>query len=549
MNLHPLSGKTLAKQSIDIYMQPIYPGIPILCSSTAKKAGGTLQTCSEVTSLSLVALYCRVSTDEQAQRGYSIDNQRDRLVAYCHSQGWDHYELYIDDGYTGTNLNRPALQRLLSDVRRGQAKIVVVYKLDRLSRRQRDVLHLLEDEFEARDVAFKSATEPFDTSTPLGKAMLGILAVFAQLERDTIVQRLSTGLKQRVKSGKWPGGRVPFGYRYNRETGRLEIRWSQADLVRRVFQQYLEGASLHQLALWLAEQSDDRSFDHAAIRQLLQRRVYIGESTFGDTVSSEIVSQPIVDIATFERVQAEIQRRHQEKSPTGEYLLTGLLRCSQCGSAFVHVRRRNPRRPTEPYDYYACKTQHQRCAQQRSKCSVGYRRRRDLEGWVVSQLITMVETHRFRETLVNQLVFESQGPLPPLPTKSNVLSELQEDLKRVEKETKRWYDAFGSGRLEEVEVRERIENLARKGEIIRRRMQKLRTEPLPNEKPQDAAQDGRQFRTIWESLSFLRQRRVLQSVITVIELGPRDTEPTIVWNRTTLSNLLNAQDGRATDSR
>src|SRR5579875_3738208 len=146
-----------------------------------------------------VALYIRVSTDEQAQHGYGIEVQKDRLEAFCKLQGWTDTKLYVDDGYTGTNLDRPALQRLLRHVEAGKIECVAVYKLDRLGRKLRDVLFLLEDIFEKYNVAFKSATEPFDTSTPIGKAMISIIGVFAQLERDTIIERMTSGRRQRLR--------------------------------------------------------------------------------------------------------------------------------------------------------------------------------------------------------------------------------------------------------------------------------------------------------------------------------------------------------------
>lgn len=204
-------------------------------------------------------------------------------------------------------MDRPALQRLLQDVRTGSISTVLVYKLDRLSRKQKDVLHLLEEEFEQWGVGFKSATEPFDTSTPLGKAMLGILAVFAQLERDTIVERLTTGLKQRVRSGKWSGGRVPFGYTYDPQSGKLEENPNQAHLVREIYQRFIRGASLSQLAEWMANQTADRVFDHGVIRDILTRRVYVGELAFGDTLSME-VAHPIIDASTFQMANLDSRR-------------------------------------------------------------------------------------------------------------------------------------------------------------------------------------------------------------------------------------------------
>lgn len=129
------------------------------------------------------ALYIRVSTREQIEN-YSIPSQKERLEAFCKSKGWDVHDFYIDGGYSGSNTDRPDLQRMLSDIK--NFDVVVVYKLDRLSRSQRDTMELIEDKFLKNDVEFVSITETIDTSTPFGRAMIGILSVFAQLERISI---------------------------------------------------------------------------------------------------------------------------------------------------------------------------------------------------------------------------------------------------------------------------------------------------------------------------------------------------------------------------
>ena len=334
-----------------------------------------------------IALYCRVSTDEQAEHGYSIDNQKERLIAYCKSQGWDDYRLYIDDGYTGTNLDRPAMKRLLKYVREGKIDTVVVYKLDRLSRKQKDVLHLLEDEFEANGVAFKSSTEPFDTSTPLGKAMLGILAVFAQLERDTIVERLSIGLRQRIRAGKWHGGRIPFGYHYNSETGKLEVVPDQAQLIREMYQRYLRGYSLNELAQWMSSRTSELFIDHTRVREMLMRPLYMGRIKFGRQLSDDI-ADPIIDEATWHMAQKEMQRRREGRTPAGEYLLSGLLECGVCGGPFIHtIRKQIVRGEPFQYNFYICRNQHYRPRGTKAPyCKVGYRRQETLEEWVVEQL-------------------------------------------------------------------------------------------------------------------------------------------------------------------
>jgi len=148
-------------------------------------------------------LYIRVSTEAQAEEGYSIPAQQERLEAYCRAMGWMNYQFYIDPGFSGSNLNRPQMQQLIADVNAGKVCAVVVYKLDRLSRSQKDTLYLIEDVFIPNDVAFVSLNENIDTGTPYGRAMIGILSAFAQLERENIYMRTRMGMLERVKQGYW----------------------------------------------------------------------------------------------------------------------------------------------------------------------------------------------------------------------------------------------------------------------------------------------------------------------------------------------------------
>lgn len=135
-------------------------------SKTGAEGVRTWGVTNDSTAVKRAACYTRVSTDEQAREGLSLPGQEERLRAFCASQGWQVAGLYVDDGYSGTTLERPGMRRLLADIAAGQVDLVVVYKLDRLSRRQMHVLHLLEDVFEPAQVGFRSATEPIDTTTP-----------------------------------------------------------------------------------------------------------------------------------------------------------------------------------------------------------------------------------------------------------------------------------------------------------------------------------------------------------------------------------------------
>jgi len=155
--------------------------------------------------------YIRVSTEEQAKEGVSLDNQEAKIKAYCESQDWELEKVFSDEGFSGKNMKRQGLRELLSFLEADQVDVVVVYKTDRLTRKQRHLYQLLEDTFEQKGIGFKSVTEPFDTTTAMGKGFLGMLGVFAQLEGDLISERTKEALRYKKEKGE-PVGSPPLGF-------------------------------------------------------------------------------------------------------------------------------------------------------------------------------------------------------------------------------------------------------------------------------------------------------------------------------------------------
>ncbi len=271
------------------------------------------------------ALYARVSTDAQFEEGYSIDAQREMLIGYCKSRQIDTYRLYIDGGFSGSHIERPQLQALMQDVREGHVSHVIVYKLDRLSRSQKDTLFLIEDLFNPNGVSFVSLNENMDTATPIGRAMLGIMSAFAQLERETIRERTRMGMRERVRNGFWMGGgKIPFGYDYDRERGIL-VPNEDADTVRRMYELYLSGYSMMAVA-----QAVGLKYERQA-EQILRRRTNMGV-IFYNGVEYEGQHEAIVSRETYERAMAEYERRSRRGLTTARYLLSGLLVCGVCGA-------------------------------------------------------------------------------------------------------------------------------------------------------------------------------------------------------------------------
>ncbi len=270
------------------------------------------------------ALYARVSTEAQAEEGYSIDAQKKLLEAYCVSKEISHFKFYIDAGYSGSNLERPAIKKLLLDVQNDEVEAVAVYKLDRLSRSQKDTLYLIEDVFNPKGVGFISLSENMDTSTPIGRAMLGIMSAFAQLERETIRMRTRLGMKERVKSGLWMGGgKIPFGYDYDRESGKL-IKNADSETVREIYELYLAGYSPALIARVLGLKYEK------LVVQILKRRTNTGTITYkGETYKGQ--HEAIIDEETFLATMEEMKRRSRGVSG-GVHLLSGILFCGVCGA-------------------------------------------------------------------------------------------------------------------------------------------------------------------------------------------------------------------------
>lgn len=306
-----------------------------------------------------VAIYVRVSTDIQVD-GYSIDEQLERLRKYCEAHGWIIYKEYIDPGYSGASIDRPAMLRMLKDIREGKIDVVLVYKLDRLSRSQKDTLYLIEEEFLPNGVDFISMSENFDTSTPFGKAMIGILSVFAQLEREQIKERLSMGHIGRAKAGYWHGGsNVPIGYDF--VNGELVVNQYEALQIRLIYKMFLDGETIHGIARYMNENYTNKYSSYKEAGQvgvILRNTLYIGKIKYKGQ-EYDGVHEPIIDEETFYRVQTrykEISSKWSEnyRSPfKAKHLLTGLIFCGNCGARYF-VWSSKSRKSGDRYAYYKC---------------------------------------------------------------------------------------------------------------------------------------------------------------------------------------------------
>lgn len=289
-----------------------------------------------------VALYVRVSTARQDQEGYSIPLQKERLFAFCKAKGWVVAGLFVDPGHSGSSLERPGITKLIEGVEAGKFDVVLVYKLDRLSRSQKDTLFLIEDVFMANNVDFVSMQESFDTMSIYGRAMVGVLSVFSQMERETITERTLMGRAGRAEEGLWHGGGTdPIGYDYI--DGELVINKEEAEQVREVYALYADGYSVTEIT----RRMEGRTTKHgdwshtSTVGNVLDNPLYAGTVHF-DGARGPGKHTPIVPADVDQRVKARRERlRHAEAAGDSAFLLTGVIYCASCGARYFPNKRPN----------------------------------------------------------------------------------------------------------------------------------------------------------------------------------------------------------------
>ncbi len=310
------------------------------------------------------ALYIRVSTQEQATEGYSLDAQLQKLTSYANYMHYEISGVYRDEGQSAASTNRPELKRLLRDISAEKVDCVLIYKLDRLSRRVRDVIDLVEI-FEKHSVSLYSLTENLDLSSPFGRAALKMSATFSELERETIIERSKLGKEQRIKSGSFIcTGKAPFGYRADFKTKSFHVDEKEAETVKKLFELYLEGSSFRQLQIYAKSRHPDKFNSPSACRDVIKRMMYCGMFVWKGKVYEGKNFPPLISRETYFAAQRLLTKSGKKKvRDNTPYLLCGKITCGKCGSFYVgKLRIRNGKHDRT----YICK---KRLYQGKDNCS------------------------------------------------------------------------------------------------------------------------------------------------------------------------------------
>ncbi len=481
------------------------------------------------------AIYTRKSTEEGLEQEFnSLDAQRESAEAFIVSmrgEGWvclpDRYD---DGGFSGGNIERPALKRLLTDVQEGRVDCVVTYKVDRLSRSLMDFSRIVEI-LDRHNVSFVSVTQQFNTTTSMGRLTLNILLSFAQFEREIIAERTQDKMSAARRKGKWVGGVPVLGYDIAPGGGRLLVNPEEAARVRGIYGLYLKEESLLDTARradalgwtlksWTnrkGEAKGGKPFNKNSVFRLLTNLIYIGKIDYkGEIYEGE--HEPIVDEETWERVQTILRRNGQTGGTLvrNKYgaLLKGIIRCVPCKAAMVHAM--TAKKGCTKYRYYVCSS-----AQKR--------------GWNTcpTKSIPAMEAEQFVVDRISE-IGKDPGLLESVVTQGRKLHEtkrngLQVELRQTQERLAHDYESLEGTQehsLDRVELRDRIRAAEQRISVIKRELDEIGSTIITE---QDAKVLLTDFDQVWNVLTPKERVRLVQLLIEEIGYDGRNGSMSITF--------------------
>ena len=427
-----------------------------------------------------VAVYARVSTEEQALHGFSIEAQLNTLRNYCELYHKEITGEYVDRGISGKSVaGRYELQRLLKDAKVGKFDEVIVWKISRISRKTIDLLKIVE-ELGKNKVTFRSFSENFETETPMGRFALQMMGAVGELERNTIIDNVKLGMAQRSRQGRWNGG-ICLGYKSevvgndSNET-RLVIVPEEADIVRKIFSSYASGKGLRAIANSLNKEGyrtkRGNSFNTSAIKEIILNPLYIGKIRFNryenwsehrrkgkseNVILADGVHEPIITQELWDRVQA-LQKSKAEKpmkNYEGNYLLTGLIKCPFCGATMVGTRTTNTLKDgtKKIIRYYSCGAARSKGA---SVCGFHSIRANYAEGYILERINEVVTHPKVLSRLVDKVNTHKKQMVKPLQEELEVN---QQAIQKVKESRDKYLNLFDEKLIDQELLTERLQEL------------------------------------------------------------------------------------------
>ncbi|MGM8314776.1 recombinase family protein [Clostridium perfringens] len=497
----------------------------------------------------IIAIYCRVSTDEQAEFGYSIDEQKRLLEEWCKANDYIIYKCYSDRGISGKNIkDRPALKELLSDAKEGKFDMVISWKINRVSRKLEDVLKIV-SLLEKNNITFKSYSEPFETDTPAGRMQFQMMALIGEFERGTIAQNVKMGMIAKAKSGNWCGGRV-LGYdlvpnnspeEEKKGKNKLEINEKEAEIVRFIFNEYSKGkgykAITNKMNKLGYKTKKGNNFSVGSIRDILTNPVYIGEIRYNvrqnwsekrrrninpNPIRVKGKHEAIIDRELWDKVQLILESKKGKPSRIydGEYPLTGILRCPKCGAGMVISRTTNTLADgtKKRIAYYCCGNWKNKGT---SVCNSNTIRVDKANEYVFKKIEELVSNEAMIKAVVENINKERKDKVKPA---KRLLGDIDKELEKLDKRKRKIFEAYEDDILTKEEFQTRKDELNEKIRILEEEKKPLLntiSEDVSEEIPYEFIKDILMnfSKILNSSVSREQQKKLLHMIISEITMN------------------------------
>jgi site-specific DNA recombinase len=366
---------------------------------------------------SIVGIYTRVSTNEQRENGHSLEAQEKILKEYAKRKNLKIYDIYTDGGESGRNFERPALKRLIQDLKDKKLDTILVHKVDRLSRNNKDVLNLIDDILTPNNQRVLVSSGDIDSSTTNGYMFISLLGTFARYERETIIDRVKIGMQKRAEEGKYNGGKM-LGY--DSVEGQLIINPVEAKIVKQIFEFRSKYWGYKKIANFLNDRGEktknNNNFSIESIKTILNNQRYVGINFWGKHKDWTLLrrkgkSEPIKNKATYEAIidkqlWDKVQKINYEQKRSyssnrnfnGNFFLSGVLKCPMCGASMVMHKTKNYK--GDGYHlYYMCQQYH---TKGRNVCKTNLVKKE----WIEEKVLIIINSLVLNQKLIDKVIME-----------------------------------------------------------------------------------------------------------------------------------------------
>ena len=505
--------------------------------------------------LKKVAIYTRVSTTEQAEEGYSSEEQEKIGTKYCVDNGYEVYKIYSDKGISGKSINaRPAMKELLKDAEEKKFDMVITWKINRIARNMLDLLKIV-DLLEKNNISFKSYSENFETETPMGKFSLQMMGAVGELERGTIAQNVKMGMMARAREGRW-NGNVLLGYNLKeksdstnkkRKDTELVVNESEAEIIKTIFCMYSEGNGYKAIANKLNKfghtTKRGNPFSVNAIKDILKNPVYIGKIRYNvlqnwsekrrrhknpNPLLVDGIHEAIIDQELWDKVQKMMEDSKGKPSRIydGEFPLTGILKCPVCGAGMVIMRSSKARKDGTRHriEYYCCGGWKNKGTAVCHSNSINVEKAND---YVFGKLSELLNNDKLIKDIVVNINSTRKAMVDP---SKDELEKILKELEKLEAKKKKVFEAYEDDIITKKDFSDRMAEITSREEMLQEEVNNLKRNILDDGMQEVSYEFVREILSSFSKMlselpSREQQKRLLHMLISKITINKtRDIE-------------------------